>query len=165
MLFRSGNKKDTQFDLKQTFEPSEYAGAWQTGTQPILSMAPIEGSLKMFIEAGMENVREKSLSLTAYLMYMIDTKLKKYGFSYGNPTDDNKRGGHVALEHDDAIRLTKAMKDKGVVPDFRFPNVIRLAPVAFYVSFEDVYKMVDIIIDIMENKDYEKYDGNRGTVA
>lgn len=160
-----GNNKSTQFDLNQTFEPSEYAGAWQTGTQPILSMAPIEGSLKMFMEAGMENVREKSLNLTAYMMYLIDTKLKKYGFSYGNPTDDERRGGHVALEHNDAIRLTKALKDKGVIPDFRFPNVIRLAPVAFYVSFEDVYKMVDIIIDIMENKDYEKYDGNRGTVA
>lgn len=128
-------------------------------------MAPIEGSLKMFAEAGMENVREKSLSLTAYLMHLIDEKLRKYGFSYGNPTDDNKRGGHVALEHDDAIRITKALKDKGVIPDFRFPNVIRLAPIAFYVSYEDIYDLVDIIIEIMENKEYEKYDANRGTVA
>ncbi len=160
-----GNKKETQFDLNQTFEPSEYAGAWQTGTQPIFSMAPIEGSLRMFAEAGLENIRAKSLNITAYLMFLIDEKLRKYGFSYGNPTDDERRGGHVALEHDDAIRLTKALKDKGVIPDFRYPNVIRLAPIAFYVSYEDIFNLVEIIIGIMENKDYEKYDGNRGTVA
>jgi len=160
-----GNKKETQFDLNQTFEPAEYAGAWQTGTQPIFSMAPIEGSLRMFAEAGLENIRAKSLKITAYLMFLIDEKLRKYGFSYGNPTDDERRGGHVALEHDDAIRLTKALKDKGVIPDFRYPNVIRLAPIAFYVSYEDIFNLVEIIIGIMENKDYEKYDGNRGTVA
>lgn len=160
-----GNKKETQFDLNQTFEPAEYAGAWQTGTQPIFSMAPIEGSLRMFAEAGLVNIRAKSLNITAYLMFLIDEKLRKYGFSYGNPTDDERRGGHVALEHEDAIRLTKALKDKGVIPDFRYPNVIRLAPIAFYVSYEDIFNLVEIIIGIMENKDYEKYDGNRGTVA
>lgn len=160
-----GNKKDTQFDLKQTFEPSHYAGAWQTGTQPIFSMAPIEGSLRMFAEAGMEKVRAKSLQLTSYLMFLIDTKLSRYGFSYGNPTEDAHRGGHVALEHPDAVRINKAMKDKGIIPDFRYPNVIRLAPVAFYVSFEDVYQVVDTIIEIMETHAYDRYDKDRGTVA
>jgi len=160
-----GNNKETQFDLNQEFEHAKYAGGWQTGTQPILSMAPIEGSLRMFEEAGIQNVREKSLKLTAYLMYLIDNKLVKYGFSYVNPTEDNKRGGHVALVHDDAIRLTKAMKTNNIIPDFRFPNIIRLAPIAFYTSFEDVYEMVERIIKIMENKEYEKFDKNRGIVA
>lgn len=160
-----GNNKETQFDLKQSFEPANYAGAWQTGTQPILSMAPMEGSLRMFEEAGIHNIRKKSLKLTAYLMYLIDTKLEKYGFSYGNPTEDQRRGGHVALEHREAIRINKAMKDRKIIPDFRYPNVIRLAPVAFYVSFEDVYRMVEIIEEIMESKAYEEYDGSRGTVA
>ena len=160
-----GNKKETQFDLKQTFEPSHYAGAWQTGTQPVLSMAPLEGSLRMFAEAGMENVRQKSLRLTAYLMYLINTRLTRYGFTYGNPTEDARRGGHVALEHDDALRINKAMKDRGIIPDFRYPNVIRLAPVAFYISFEDVYRVVETLVDIMETNAHEQYDGDRGTVA
>ena len=160
-----GNNKETQFDLRQEFEHARYAGGWQTGTQSILSMAPMEGSLKMFEEAGINNVRRKSLTLTAYMMYLIDTKLKKYGFSYSNPTDDEKRGGHIALEHDDAIRITKAMKENKIIPDFRFPNIIRLAPVALYVSFEDVYEMVERIIKIMENKEYENFSANRGVVA
>ena len=76
-----GNRKDTQFDLKQEFEHAEYAGGLMTGTQPILSMAPLEGSLKMVAEAGLENIREKSLKITAYLMNLIDEKLSPYGFS------------------------------------------------------------------------------------
>lgn len=160
-----GNRKDTQFNLEQYFEHCENAGGWQTGTQPIFSMAPLEGTLRIYKEAGMERVREKSLNITAYLMYLIDEKLAKYGFSAGNPREDAKRGGHVALRHEDAIRINAAMKAANIIPDFRYPDVIRLAPVALYVSYEDVYEMVERIINIMETKEYEKYENKRGTVA
>ena len=129
-------------------------------------MAPIEGSLKMFAEAGIDNIREKSLSQTAYLMYLIEEKLAKYGFRIGNPAADNMmRGGHVALEHDDAIRINAALKAEGVIPDFRYPDVIRLAPIALYTSYKDIYDMVERIIDIMENKKYENVENKTGTVA
>src|SRR5699024_853314 len=140
--------------LEQYFDHAEYAGGWQTGTQPVLSMAPLEGSLKMIQEAGLQNLREKSLDITEYLMYLIDTKLAKYGFSVGNYREDYRRTGHVALVHEDAIRINAAMKARGVIPDFRFPDVIRLAPVPLYISYTEVYDMVDIIVDIMEKKEY-----------
>ena len=128
-------------------------------------MAPIFGSLKLYGETDIQTVREKSLNLTAYLMYLIDEKLTKYGFSVGNPRDDAKRGGHVALEHDDAIRINEAIKHNGIVPDFRFPNVIRLAPIAFYTSYEDIYEMVERIIRIMETREYEQYENKIGSIA
>lgn len=160
-----GNKKETQFDLLPDFEPVNNAGAWQTGTQPLLSMAAIEGALKVYESTTMGAIREKSLKITSYLMYLIDECLAKYGFSVCNPREDSRRGGHVALEHDDAIRINEALKARGVVPDFRAPNVIRLAPVAQYCSYTDVYNLVRILVDIMENKEYEKYSSKRGTVA
>ena len=119
----------------------------------------------MIKEAGLENLREKSLDITEYLMYLIDTRLSKYGFSVGNYREDNKRTGHVALVHEDAIRINAAMKDRGVIPDFRFPDVIRLAPVPLYTSYTEVYDMVDIVVDIMEKKEYENFENKRGTVA
>ena len=119
----------------------------------------------MYAEAGMENIRKKSLELTAYLMELIRQKLSKYGFTIGNPVDDRIRGGHVALEHEDAIRINEALKANDVIPDFRYPNVIRLAPIPLYTSFEDVYELVERIIHIMETKDYEKYENKTGTVA
>ncbi len=160
-----GNKKETQFALRPDFEHVFNAGGWQTGTQPILSMAPIEGSLHMYAEAGIDRVREKSLALTAYLMRLIDARLTKYGFRVGNPREDAKRGGHVALEHDDAIRINAAMKHANIIPDFRYPNIIRLAPIPLYTSFADVYEMVERIIVIMESKAYEQYSAKPGTVA
>lgn len=160
-----GNVKETQFELNHKFEKASNAGGWQSGTQAIFCMAPLEGSLKMYQEAGIERLRAKSLMLTAYMRFLIDTKLSKYGFSIGSPVENEIRGGHVALEHDDALRINEALKAANIVPDFRFPNVIRLAPAPLYVSFEDVYEMVERIIDIMDNKKYEAYTNKVSTVA
>ncbi len=160
-----GNRKDTQFDLLPEFEPVMNAGGWQTGTQPVLSMAATEGALNIYEGLSMADVRAKSLKITRYLMYLIDERLSKYGFTVGNPRDDARRGGHVALEHDDAIRINEALKTRNVVPDFRAPNVIRLAPVALYCSYTDVYNLVDILVDIMQTRAYEAFSGERGTIA
>ncbi|WP_432664327.1 kynureninase [Wukongibacter baidiensis] len=159
------NVKETQFELNHRLDKAKYAGGWQSGTQSILSMAPLEGSLKMYAEAGIDNLREKSLKITEYLMYLIEIKLVKYGFSIGNPREDSKRGGHVALEHDDAIRINEALKSEKVIPDFRYPNVIRLAPVPLYVSYGDVYELVERIVDIMENKKYDNFENKIGAIA
>ncbi len=160
-----GNDKATQFELLLDYKSSEYAGAWQTGTQPILSMVSIEGSLNIYAQAGIQNIRKKSLALTSFLMELINEKLTKYGFSIANPLDEKSRGGHVALRHSDAIRINAALKSKGVVPDFRYPDIIRLCPAALYISFEDVYNVVEIISSIMETKEYEKFKNETGPVA
>lgn len=160
-----GYVKDKQFDLLNTFEPVRNAGGWQSGTQNIFSMAPLEGSLELFNRVGVENIREKSLKLTDYLMALIDDKLTGYGFSVGNPREAHRRGGHVALEHSDAVRINQALKDNGVMPDFRAPNVIRLAPIALYTSFTEVFRVVETLVRIMDEKLYENYSSMRGTVA
>jgi len=131
----------------------------------MLSMAPIEGMLKLFNEAGIENIRNKSLALTDYLIFLIEGKLEKYGFANGTPVEHSRRGGHVALEHEEAYRICLALKEKKVIPDFREPNVIRLAPVALYCSFEDIYKLVDILEDIAITKAYEKFSQARALVV
>lgn len=160
-----GNRKDTQFELRDHFEKTDGAGAFQTGTGSILSLAAIDGALDIYNDIDINDIREKSLDLTGYLMYLIDTELKQYGFSIGNPRDDAHRGGHVALEHADAIRINEALKDANVIPDFRYPNVIRLAPVPQYTRYVDVYELVERIKDIMDNKKYEQYENKAGTVA
>ena len=98
-------------------------------------------------------------------MDLIELKLYQYGFTIGNPRQDEIRGGHVALEHDDAMRINEALKANRVIPDFRYPNVIRLAPVPFYVSYEDVFDVIEILEKIMKNKEYEEYSKKRGIVA
>lgn len=160
-----GYVPEKMFDLLNEFESADNAGGWQMGTPHMLSMAPLEGSLKMYNEAGIENLREKSLKITEYMMYLIDNELSGYGFTIGNPRADKRRGGHVALEHYDAVRINAALKDMGVIPDFRRPNVIRLAPVPLYISYHDVWVVVQKIKEIMDNRLYEKYENKRGLIA
>lgn len=160
-----GNRKDTQFQLRDTFEPVENAGGWQTGTGSILSLAGVDGALDIYEGVDMAQVREKALDLTAYLMYLIDTELTSYGFTIGNPREDAHRGGHVALEHPEAARINEALKAADVVPDFRYPNVIRLAPVPLYVRYVDVYDLVQRLKQIMDTGTHLQYENKAGTVA
>ena len=160
-----GNKKETQFKLLNEFDHELNAHGWQTGTQPLFSMAPLEGVLNIFHEAGIENIRMKSLELTAYLMYLTDERLAQYGYVIGNPREDEKRGGHVCLEHEEAYRICKALKAHKVIPDYREPNVIRLAPIALYNSYEEVYNLVAILEEIMISKEYEHYNNERTLVV
>lgn len=159
------SRKDKQFDMDHTLTPAEDAGAYQMGTPHVFSVAPLIGSLSIFEEAGIRNIREKSLKLTEYLMDLISHELSQYGFIIRNPKENHKRGGHVYLEHPEAARICKALKEELITPDFRNPNGIRLAPVALYNTFEDVWKSVQILKVIMEEEKYKKFENKRGVVA
>ncbi|MFD1170986.1 kynureninase [Oceanobacillus picturae] len=157
--------KDKQFDMEHTLSPADTAGAYQIGTPHVLSIAPLIGSLEMFQEAGIDRIRDKSLRLTGYLMDLIKSELSSYGFTIANPEDETTRGGHVFLIHPEAARICKALKADGVVPDFRNPNGIRLAPVALYNTFEEVWEMVSRLKKIMDEKSYKDYENKRGVIA
>ncbi|MDR4886844.1 kynureninase [Fredinandcohnia sp. QZ13] len=160
-----GSKKEKQFDMEHTFTPADSAGAFQIGTPHVLSLAPLLGSLDMFAEAGIKHIRTKSLLLTNFLMELIDTELVGMGFAIGSPREESVRGGHVGLEHTEAARICKALKENGIIPDFRAPNMIRLAPVPLYNSFEDVWNVVHMLKTIMDEKRYEKFKNERDVVA
>ncbi|MYL34573.1 kynureninase [Pontibacillus yanchengensis] len=160
-----GSDKEKQFDMSHTFNPAGTAGAYQIGTPHVLSIAPLIGSLQLFEEASIERVRNKSLRATQYMMDLIEHELKPYGFVIGNPTEDHRRGGHVCLEHPEAARICKTLKEHGVVPDFRAPNVIRLAPVALYNTFVEVWETIQILTRIMDEALYEKHPNERDIIA
>ncbi|QUW23982.1 kynureninase [Sporosarcina sp. Marseille-Q4063] len=159
-----GSKKESQFDMDHEMDPALDAGAYQIGTPHVLSLAPVIGALDLFDEVGIKRVREKSLQLTSYMLELIRIELNGHGFTIGSPVDET-RGGHILLEHKEAARICSALKEDGVIPDFRAPNGVRLAPVALYNSFEDVWHTVQKLKSIMDEKRYEKFENKRGVVA
>lgn len=159
-----GSNKESQFDMDHSMDPAHNVGAYQIGTPHVLSLAPVIGSLDMFEEVGIKAIRAKSLDLTGYMLDLIEQELQGHGFTVGNPVDET-RGGHLLLEHKEAARICKALKKDGVIPDFRAPNGIRLAPVALYNTFEDVWHTVQRLKIIMNEKRYEKFENKRGVVA
>ncbi|WP_129689445.1 kynureninase [Gottfriedia acidiceleris] len=160
-----GSRKDKQFDMEHTLTPAETAGAYQIGTPHVLSCAPLIGSLEIFTEAGIDAIREKSLRINQFLMDCIEQELAEMGFFIGSPREDARRGGHVSLEHEEAARICKSLKENGIIPDFRAPNIIRLAPVALYTSYEEVWEVVQTLKKIMTEKHYEKFKNEREVVA
>ncbi|MEZ3143848.1 kynureninase [Halobaculum sp. MBLA0143] len=158
-----GNDKQTQFEMRQTFDPADDASAWQIGTVPVLSAAPIEGATETIREAGIDRVRQKSLALTDYLIALVDALPET--FAVGTPRDPAARGGHVAVEHPEGRRLSRALRDRGVVVDFRPPNVVRVCPSPLYTRFEDVRAVADHLRELAETEAYREYEVDDGGVT
>jgi len=162
-----GYVKDKQFDLLSDFEHEKNAGGWQISSPSILSSATLEITLDMINEAGIQNIRDKSKKLTSYLIYLVQEILsdQPYSFAIGSPEDPDKRSGHVALIRNDGLRVTKALKAKGVIPDYRPENLIRIAPVALYNSFHEVWKVVDLLKQIIDEKEFEHFSTERNAIS
>ena len=158
-----GSDKAKQFDMDHSFTKAEGAGAYQVGTPNIFSMAPLIGSLELFEEAGIEEIRNKSLELTTMLRERLAALVPS--LIDVTPKADEQRGGHIALAHPEAARICKALKKAGIVPDFRAPDIIRLAPIAFYTSFEDAEKVALALQDIIEHELYKEFSNERNVVA
>ena len=157
--------KTKQFDMAHTPTYAETAGAYQIGTPPILNMYALQASLEMFHRAGMDAIRAKSLKQTRFLMDLIQSELAGLGFEIANPDIDERRGGHVALAHAEGARINKALKQAGVIPDFRKPDIIRLAPIALYTSYEDIAQLILILKNIMKREAYLEFPNTRDEVA
>ncbi len=162
-----GSAKDRQFDMSLDFEPAPNAGRWQISSPSILNAAPLIGSLSIFEEAGIEAVREKSLRMTRFLMDMADALLAAppYGFSIGTPREDRRRGGHIALVHPEGLRIAEALRGRGVVPDFRPPDIVRVAPVALYNTYAEIWELVRHLRDIVDAREYERFPAERKAIS
>ena len=163
-----GYVKKKQFDLLLDFEHQKSAGGWQISSPGILGSSPLEGSLKIILEAGIKNIREKSKKLTSYLVFLADHILSDppYNFKIGSPRDPEKRSGHVAVERDEeAWRICEALKSRGIVPDFRPPNIIRIAPVALYNTYHEVWQVVQFLRQIIDKKEYLNVKEEKKTIT
>jgi kynureninase len=162
-----GSAKDTQFDMALEFSPAPAAGRFQISSPSILNAAPLLGSLGIFEEAGLAAIRAKSLRLTRFLMDMADEFLAPapYGFSIGTPRHEAHRGGHVALLHPEAMRIAEALRARGVVPDFRPPDILRIAPVALYNTYTELAALVGHLREIVESKEHERFASARKAIS
>lgn len=163
-----GSHKARQFDMRHQFERAASAGAWQISTPSLLATAPLRGALRLFHEAGLEALRARSLAQTAYLAdLLIATGLtaSPYGFAIGTPAAPEQRGGHLAVEHPEASRIARTLRARGIVPDFRAPNVIRLAPVPLYTTYHELWQTVQALRTIIDTGAHLRLAEGRELVA
>jgi len=141
-----GHDKASRFRMEKGFVPMPTAEAWQVSNAPVLSMAAHKAALDIFTEVGMEALTAKSEKLTAYLEFILDEinktlKSSPTRLEIITPRNIRQRGCQLSfLAHGRGKELFLSLQKKGVITDWREPNVIRCAPVPLYNSFEDVYR-------------------------
>lgn len=145
-----GHDKDTRFLMEPGFNPMPGAEGWQLSNAPVLGMAAHLASLDIFDEVGMDALIAKRIQLTNYLEYIIEDISERNKdvcqFEIITPKDESRRGGQLSiLSHGMGKALFDAITKEGVIADWREPNVIRIAPVPLYNSFEDVYRFGAIL--------------------
>lgn len=129
-----------QFDMGPRFERRPGIGGWLVGTPPIISLTAAQAGIELVAEAGVDAIRAKGIALSEYAIALTDAWLAPWGCSVGSPRDSSRRGGHIAIRHPDARRLTRALIDRNVIPDFRAPDSIRIGLSPLTTSFEDVHR-------------------------
>jgi kynureninase len=136
-----GNDPATRFrmQLNEDFVPREGADGWQISNPPIFSLTPVKASYDIFDDVGMDALREKSVRLTGYLEYLLDA-IERPNFQIITPRDSAQRGCQLSLLiRDGAKEMLKNLQGRGIVCDFREPNILRMAPVPLYNTFHEVW--------------------------
>ena len=138
-----GHEPATRFQMRAEFTAAAGAAAWAVSNPPIFSAAPLRASLPLFAEAGMQALRHKSLALTGYLESLV-LQLSGAELAVVTPAEPAQRGSQLSLRvragAQRGRRVFQSLGQRGLVCDWREPDIIRLAPVPFYNGFEDVLR-------------------------
>jgi kynureninase len=155
-----------QFDFKLDYEPAPGIQRFLVGTPPILSMAAIEPAVDLMLEAGLPALRAKSLAQGEYLVGLWQALLEPLGVRLNSPRDPARRGSHVSLGHPEGLRIDRALiEEMNVIPDFRYPDNIRLGIAPLYTSYADIHEGLTRLRTVIVERRYEKYPLERPEVT
>jgi kynureninase len=140
-----GNRESTRFEMRPEFDPEPGAEAWQMSNPPILSLAPVVASLELFAEAGFGRLCTRAERLTGYLRWLIE---RRQGDRITTITPRDAHGCQLSLVVQNASlvdnrALFRRLHELNVIGDWREPDVIRIAPVPLYNSFEDIFEFAE----------------------
>ncbi len=163
-----GHQNPFNFDHK--YIPSKNITKFNAGTPSILSLFPVKHGLDITLEAGITNIRNKSIELGEYLIKLIKKELIDFKVEIASPENSDSRGSHVTIQHDEAWRICKILikgdkNRKKIIPDFRPKNNIRLGFSPLYTSFTDLYETIMIIKSILINKEFLLIDESKNMVT
>jgi kynureninase len=151
--------QDDQFAMGPRFSPAPGVRRWLSGTPPVLGLAAVDAGVALLEEAGITRVRAKGLALTRFAIDVADARLAPLGFRTGPPRDPSRLGSHVALHHEEAYRLSRALiEEASTVPDFRPPDVVRVRLSPLSTSFVDVWDGFEHLRRLTAERAWERYD-------
>jgi kynureninase len=141
------------FDFELDYEPADGMQAFVTSSPSIIALAALDGALDVWDRASMAEVRTKSLQLTDLFMELVDSRLPGV-FEIVTPRDHAKRGSQVALRHPESYGIVQSLIARGVIGDFRDPDIARFGFTPLYVRFVDVFDAVEELVEVLEGESY-----------
>jgi kynureninase len=151
------------FAFTSSYAPATGIPRFLTGTPPVLSMAALECSLDLWLQADMNQVREKSQNLTDMFIALVEQRCAKHGLKLATPRERAQRGSQVSFHHPDGFAIMQAVIARGVIGDFRAPDILRFGFTPLYTRYVDVWDAVEILRDVLDSGAYrdEKFAQRR----
>jgi kynureninase len=137
------------FAFAETFAPAPGIDRLQCGTPPMLSLLALESALDIFDGVDVAAIRAKSVALGEFFIRLVDNELAPFGFTVVSPRDAATRGSQVSLAHAQGFSIMQALIARGIIGDFRAPDIVRFGFAPLYVRYVDVFDAVEAAADVM----------------
>jgi kynureninase len=137
------------FEMAPGYVPAAGIQAFLSGTPPVLGLAAVDEGVRVVAEAGIDAIRLKGIELTEFAIALADHRLVALGVSVASPRDPDRRGAHVALAHPRARELCASLIGRGVIVDFRRPDVIRFGFAPLTTRFVDVWDGIETLRSLL----------------
>jgi kynureninase len=142
------------FGFEQAYQPASDITRFAAGTPPVISLAALEVGVDLMLEAPMPALRRKSLEQGRLFAELIEQELAGYGFGIVSPRPDTQRGSQICLSHASAWPITQALIERGVIGDFRAPDILRFGFSPLYNSYSDIWNAVAVLKDVMTQRSW-----------
>jgi kynureninase len=137
------------FEMAKHYLPSDTIRRFISGTPSIIAMLAMQDMLALIEQAGLEAIRAKSVALTDFAIQISDRLLSPLGVQLGSPRDAARRGSHITLEHPEFRIATQRLWERGVIPDFRPPDGLRIGLSPLSTSFREVFHGLTAVRDVL----------------
>jgi kynureninase len=141
------------FDFDPVYESAQGMRAFMTSSPSVLALGALDGALDVFDRASMTQIRTKSLALTDLFISLVEEALPGV-FEVVTPRDHARRGSQVALRHEQGYAIVQALIERGVIGDFRAPDICRFGFAPLYLRYVDVFDAVEILVEVIKREHY-----------
>jgi kynureninase len=138
------------FDFTDDYVPAQGIDRFLAGTPPILSLLALESGVETFDGVDMDALWAKSIALFDLFLNLVEARCAGHGLECISPREAERRGSHIAYRHPHAFELCQALIEAGVIGDFRAPDAIRFGLTPLYLGFEDIWRAVETMRDVLE---------------
>jgi kynureninase len=147
---------DKPFAMSADYQPAQGIRRFLCGTQPIVSLALVECGLDVALKADMADVRRKSLALTDLFIRLVEERCAAHPLTLVTPRDHARRGSHVSFRHPQGYAVMQALIARGVIGDYREPEVLRFGVTPLYLGYADIWDAVETLRDILDTRAWDQ---------